>query len=344
MAHVSILACSSLAVAAHLLLGPVALAEPGLQLPPHLQALHIDKAWQITQGRGEIVTAILSSGINLAMADFLGSIALNKGEQGNNRERDGLDNDNNGYIDDVYGADVFDNRRAPWDFRYGSGTYLASLLVGANSNSFAPSGVRGVASGARILPVKVFGESGATQFSALKDGLEYALSRGVKVILLEAVWSGNDDSGVCALIARANLQGTLVVAPAGNTGLPLTKMMDPAACGTDNLVVVAALEDSGKLANFSSYGPQVHVAAPGRAVPGVDSEGKSTTRTGTFVAGALVAGVASLVWSAHPEYSPAQVRQALVLGADDNPDLYGKVLSHGNLNAYKAITVRATVK
>ena len=331
-------------------------AQTGSELPVHLQAIQIEKAWKITRGKPEIVTAILSSGVNLASPEFVGSIALNAGEKGNKREFDGLDNEGNGYIDDLYGADMLDKRRAPWDFRYGSGTYLASLIVGGNATisaaaaypspqvlGTAPLSILGVASGSRFLPIKVQGSSGAAQLSALKDGLEYALLRRAKIVLLEVVWSGRDDFGICEVIARANLQGTLVVAPAGNTGMAVTQTMFPAACGTENLVVAAGLEDSGKLANFSSFGPQVHVAAPGRAVVGVDGEGKATTRTGTFVAGALVAGVASLVWSVHPNYTPAQVKQALVLGADDNPDLYGKVQSRGILNAHKAITVQTTV-
>lgn len=301
--------------------------------------------------------ATVSTGINFRLPSLASAVVNNRGETGQGREEDAIDNDGNGYVDDAYGFDVLGERPRPWDSRLALGTFSASVWVGEAraSSPFGAGAVsfRGFVKGASLIPVRAINAQGLTTLEATRRGLRYAASRGARVIHLEAAlqssagealcetirevgapWRGEPSSGDGELASR----GALVVAPAGNMGREVGDRDFPAACDAENLVIVAATDSSGALARFSSYGAsRVHVAAPGVNISGLDGNGNPTVRTSTNSASALVAAIAGLLAAARPEEGPALLKKRLVLGADDNPALYGKVIAKGQLNAIKAL-------
>jgi|GEM_PF-3677915 len=286
--------------------------------------------------------ASLSTGLGFEVRSLREAVAVNRGETGSGREKDGLDNDANGYADDAFGFDAADNASAPWDSSLALGSFASSLWTANERDVLGRPRFQGFALGAPLVPVRIVDARGLSSITTARVGLRYAALRGVRVIHLDVTFQTSDGQSLCDEIRLAGTRGALVVAPAGNSGGPVTERDFPAACNETNLVVVAATDTSDALAPFSSFGSdRVHVAAPGVAISGLDEKGRTVVRNGTSGASALVAGVALLVANAHPSESPAALKQRLVAGADDNPSLSGKVTSKGRFNAIKALGASA---
>jgi thermitase len=300
----------------------------------------------LVPSREGVVIASVSSGIDFRVASLSSAVVLNGGETGQGREDNGVDDDGNGYVDDPYGFDVLGDSILPSDSKLGLGTFSSSVWLGEKRDDTGDLVFAGFVRGAGLIPVRVLSASGLTSLEATMKGLRYASARGARVIHLEVSLQSSAGEPLCEVIREVGRsapgrRSALVVAPAGNTGFEVGPRSYPAACEADNLVVVAATDSTGALARFSSFGgARVHVAAPGVDVAGLDRGGELTMRTGTGSAAALVTAAAALLAAARPEDSAQVLKKRLVLGADDNPNLYGKVLSQGSLNAMKAYTTK----
>lgn len=272
--------------------------------------LELQKAWQLSKGSSDVTVAILNSGLNYMLEEFNGKIKL--------------DPKNGSYGFDAVN-DVFD----PFD-SFGLGTQEASLVVG---DAF------GVAPSAKIVPIRIFDDSiGSSEFIVSK-GIEYAISRNVKIILLAI--GGRPGNLICESLQHAAQAGILIVAAAGNTAKELTQDDYPTVCKVNNMIVVAASDLEMNLAKYSAFSfKNVHTAAPGEFINTMDHTGSILKARGTSFSTALTAGVAALVMSYNPTYTPAQVKEALIRGVNRSPGLQGKVTSNGVLSAYKAMTVK----
>jgi subtilisin family serine protease len=261
--------------------------------------------------------AVLSTGVNYRLPQLQDKIDLSLSGTGL-------------YPEDNWGADVASMTGNPMD-AMGIGTSVAALIA---------SSEYGVAPGVKIIPVKVTDDIGASDHNIIARGFDYAIARGANIIYLD-VGGGALGEEDCAPILLAEQKNILVVVPAGNGGGEIGSDIFASGCNTDGLLTVAASDDQQNLAYFSSWNPDlIHIAAPGIKVPTLSRDGINTTVSGGSISSALVAGVAALVLSNHPDYSALNVKKALLRSVTHSDSLAGKVQSAGILNAYRALITK----
>jgi hypothetical protein len=261
------------------------------------------EAWASGYTGQGIVVAVLDTGVDRNHADLAGNIWTNAGEIAN----DGLDNDGNGYVDDVYG----------WNFANGNnntldgnrhGTHVAGTIAAAN-NGF---GATGVAYNSRIMPVKVLSDSGSGSYSGVAQGIRYAVDNGADVINM-SLGGGSTDSAVQSALQYASSRGVIVVMAAGNAGAAQPGY--PASSATSWGLAVGAVDSSNQMASFSnragSNSSMRYVTAPGVQVYSTLPNGGYGFLSGTSMAAPHVAGVVALMLSANPNLTDAQVRQII---------------------------------
>jgi subtilisin family serine protease len=333
-------------------------------------------AWDATTGSPETVIAVLDDGVDIAHPDLAANIWTNDGEVPGN----GVDDDGNGYADDVHGWDFGRNDANPSpDPGGGHGTHVAGIIAAVANNG---QGIAGACPGCRIMPLK-FAFDTASEIEAIA----YAIANGADVVNMSYgqtnVWIPAEHRAIAAL-GRA---GILVVASAANSNgdndMYLKADVDgdgrfdydspgfPASYGLSNIVSVAASNDEDKLGyssdcallrgspefpcTFTNYGREsVDLAAPGVDILSTFPGGYEVW-DGTSMAAPLVAGTAGLVKSLHPEYSPSQLRGALMNGAEVKEtlshlhafpglDIRGSFTrTNGRLNALSALTAATAV-
>ena len=290
------------------------------------------KAWQLGQSRKLGVIAILDSGIDLRHPDLQNNLWFNKLELDPN----GLDDDHNGFINDLNGWNFADNTAVVQDDN-NHGTAVAGVLAADAKNG---KGSRGLLENAQLMIVKILDQNGTGTTERAVKGIEYAVNNGAQVI--NASWGGTlFDQVLFDTIQWANDKGVLFVCAAGNE--PKDNDTDdrpiyPASFHIPNVVSVAAHDSIGELASFSSYGKKsVHLAAPGVAVYVPVREGYRFV-DGTSFAAPFVAAASSLLKSFEPNLSPSQLRERLIKNAVPM-DYYTKekLVSAGRLDVFSLL-------
>lgn len=274
-----------------------------------------------------IIVAIVDSGVDMDHPELSGQFWVNEDEVPDN----GVDDDHNGYIDDINGFDLSGDILSfldpqpdndPTD-QNGHGTHLAGL-VAAKWNSY---GIAGVAPNAKIMALKIR-PNALTSISS--QAIIYAVDAGANIINLS--WGSPFESGLLReALAYARTNNVLVCIAAGNSGD--TTRYYPAAF--DSSFVVAASNSDGYLTYFTTYGSHIDIAAPGQDIlslraagtdlyyedePGlriISPDSNLLLADGTSMSSPIVAGAAALLWSYHPEMNVQQIEQLLLMGADD---------------------------
>jgi subtilisin family serine protease len=303
------------------------------------------EAWDIETGSSDIVIAIIDSGIDLTHPDLIENIWVNSDEIPNN----GIDDDNNGYIDDYNGYDYTyeDENYDPLDHN-GHGTVMSGVIAAMTNNEI---GISGITWNCKIMPVKVVDADWRPQGNSILDGIRYAADNGAKVICM--AFAMFQSSSLRNTIDYAHDKGALLVCSAGN--FDNDKKTYPAAY--ENVIAVAGtdhndqrMEDiyeaNGIWVN-SSYGDWVDIAAPGLDIHTTsptyhvtlcDTWGYELNYdilSGTTLAAPVVAGVAALIFSKNPDYSPDKVMAILKANSDPYDSEY--YLGVGRINAYKTL-------
>ncbi|HYV84597.1 MAG TPA: choice-of-anchor D domain-containing protein [Patescibacteria group bacterium] len=287
-------------------------------------------AWDVTVGDPAIVVAVIDTGIDYTHPDLSGSIWTNPGEIPGN----GIDDDGNGYVDDVHGWDFFNDDNDPMD-DHRHGTHVAGIIAAAGNNGL---GVAGVAWNVRLMPIKFLGADGSGTTADAIAAVEYATRNGASID--SNSWGGAGFSqALLDAIDMAGERQILFVAAAGNLASNNdVRRFFPASYDAPNEIAVAATDRNDRLAVFSNYGPlTVGIAAPGvdilSTLPG-EAYGKLS---GTSMATPLVSGVAALLRSVAPGLSAVEVRKRLMDQADRIPGVTGLVAS-GRLNAFRTVS------
>jgi subtilisin family serine protease len=291
-----------------------------------LVAIAAPAAWDVTRGAGVIV-AISDTGIDAAHPDIASRMWTNPGEIPGN----GLDDDGNGFVDDVHGWDFVNDDNDPFDDN-GHGTHVAGTVAASGDNAL---GVVGVAWESSVMAVKGLGAGGSGGHDGLAAGIVYAADNGADVI--NASWGGVGSQLLADTIAAAHAAGVVFVAAAGNGA---SSVADFSPANVHEAIAVAASDHTDQLASFSNFGTKIDVAAPGggdvappsdqpsRSILSLRSSGSQfdtslnvsglyTRLSGTSMAAPHVSGAAALVLAVHPEFKPEQVRQTLRVSADD---------------------------
>ena len=286
-------------------------------------------AWDITRGEGVIV-AVIDTGVDITHPDLQPNLWVNDGEIPGN----GVDDDGNGYVDDVHGYD-FVNRDPDPNDRDSHGTHVAGSVAARGDDGY---GVPGLAYEAKIMSLKFLDGWNGGLSSQAAEAITYAVNNGADVI--NASWGGpGSSSAIRNAIAYARSRGVVFVAAAGNERRNNDSYASyPANYSLDNVIAVAASDRRDRLANFSNYGTsRVHIAAPGVDIVSTVPGRTWDYQDGTSMASPYVAGAAALLKSVAPGLAPSQVRQALMISADEVPSLTSFVAS-GRLNAFAALT------
>jgi len=292
--------------------------------------IHAVAAWDINTRAANIVVAVIDSGIDYTHPDLSANMWRNPGEIPNN----GIDDDNNGYVDDVYGYDFGDDDADPYDDN-GHGTHVAGTIGAVGNNAI---GVTGVAWNVRLMALKFLDDQGSGTEADAVRAIDYAIRMGARII--NASWGGYGYSTILAqAISRAERAGVLFVAAAGNeTNNNDTTPCYPASYPNSNIIAVAATDANDNLAWFSNFGPRtVHIAAPGDSILSTWPNGQYRYLDGTSMAAPHVSGAAALLWALHPDWSYRQVKDQLLQSVDVLSSLQGKILTGGRLNLAKAL-------
>jgi subtilisin len=268
-----------------------------------------------------IIVAVLDTGVDYTHTDLADNIWVNADEIPDN----GIDDDNNGFIDDTTGWDFAYESNTPTDW-YGHGTHVAGIIAGIND----AVGVTGVAYNASIMPVTVIGDywsqDGYEFLADLTDGIYYAVDNGADVINLslgyDPAWFGGLESPAIAAVADAmayaQAEGTVVVMAAGNEYSASPGY--PAAYACDWGISVGACDSEADLANFSNnagFTQLDYVVAPGVEIYStIPWEGDYAYFSGTSMASPYVAGVVALIMAANPDLSAEEIEALLTTTAN----------------------------
>ncbi len=309
----------------------------------YLNKIKVFDAWDSIKVDSNIVIGIVDTGVDYNHEDLKDKIWVNLGESGNDKNgndkrTNGIDDDDNGFIDDWRGWDfvssenpaVGDNDPHPGHIH---GTHVAGVTAAMTNNKI---GIAGIARGAKILPVKIGDDNPfSTSVSNSYEGILYAATMGADVI--NCSWGSESRSEAeMEVLSTATSLGSLIIAAAGNNG-DYTPFF-PAS--HKDVVSVAAVNIDDIKAGFSNYHPTVDISAPGvdilSSIPGNSYE----YLDGTSMASPVVTGVAALVKSRFPDYSPMQLKEQLKASSDNidtlNPYFIGQI-GRGRIDAFKAI-------
>jgi subtilisin family serine protease len=293
--------------------------------------INVKSAWDITKGSTDVVIAVIDSGIDTSHPDLKYRIFKNKNEIPNN----GIDDDNNGYIDDVYGWDFYNNDNTVYDSPSVDehGTHVAGTIAGHSNNDI---GVAGVAPFVKILPIKFLGADGGTVSDAVK-AIEYADSMGAKIS--NNSWGGGNYS--YAIYEAIRNSDSLFVAAAGNDGYNNDYYPTyPASFDLDNILSVAAIDNKGQLAYFSNYGiTSVDVAAPGVNILSTLPDNNYGFYNGTSMAAPHVTGIAALVHTENRDYSVSELKSAILGNTKELDSVKNYVATGGMVDAGMALGI-----
>jgi subtilisin family serine protease len=281
-------------------------------------------AWMHSTGDRRVTVAVIDTGVDYYHPDLADNVWSNPKEIPGN----GLDDDGNGYIDDVHGYDFVSGDGDPMD-DHGHGTHISGTIGAVGNNRI---GVAGVCWTVSIMALKAFDDTGNGDVAATIEAIHYAIQNGARII--NASWGENDKSRALEdVIARATAAGVLFVAAAGNDNSDA--LFYPAAY--PHVVAVAATDAKDRRAKFSNFGSFVAVAAPGDNIYSTLPNNSYGFFSGTSMATPHVSGVAALVLSLHPEFTPDELANVLRNSVDAIvPDKY---IGTGRMSAAAAARV-----
>jgi subtilisin family serine protease len=295
------------------------------------------EAWDITTGSSTVVVGVIDSGVDYTHPDLAANMWVNPGEIPGNS----IDDEGNGYVDDVYGIDTANGDSNPMDDA-GHGTHVSGTIGAVGNNGV---GVVGVNWNVRIMALKFLDENGGGWTDDAIECLDYATmmktTYGVNLKLTSNSWGGGGFSQALEdAIAASGSAGMLFMAAAGNDGTNNDSIPHyPSNYDLDNILAVAATDRNDNLASFSSYGvTSVDLGAPGVSILSTTPGNTYSLYDGTSMATPHVAGAAALLWADDPTLTPQEVRQILFSNVDPVPSLTGRVMTGGRLNVYNALT------
>ena len=290
-----------------------------------------EKAWDIQTGNQELIVAVIDTGVDYNHGDLIKNIWNNDLESNG---KPGVDDDENGYIDDIHGYDFVNQDGDPMD-DHGHGSHCSGTIGAKGDDN---SGIVGVAWNVKIMGVKFLSKDGSGSLEAAIEAIKYATKMGAKV--MSNSWGGGGYSELLKnAIQEANDKGVVFTAAAGNhSGNNDETPSYPASYNIPNVISVAAVDNRGGLANFSCFGRNtVHVAAPGVNVYSSIPRGYDSW-SGTSMATPHVSGVVALLLSQEPGLTPEEVKSRLIKTSKPLVGLKGKVASNGIIDAYLSLT------
>lgn len=321
--------------------------DPMLSQQWAVTVMKLQEAWDVTKGDSTVVIGDVDSGVDWQHQDLSLSIYRNTKEWGSNGElsTNGKDDDGNGLVDDWHGWDFIGTGTAqapvpdnnPMDGALGHGTNTSGCAAATANNGL---GIAGSGYRVKILPVKASGET-SQGIDDGYSGIKYAADMGCRVINCSWGSAGAYSQALQDLINYANAKGALIVGSSGNNLLD-NDVVPHYPSAFDHVLNVGSIESGGGASNWCTYGTSVHVYAPGSSVLTTKKGGSYESPTGTSFSAPLTAGVAALVFSLHPDWTPDQVLKQIRVTSDPfstpaQPKRFGRI------NAFKAVSLNSTL-
>ncbi|MFZ1730316.1 MAG: S8 family serine peptidase [Bacteroidota bacterium] len=320
--------------------------DPRLGTQWAVNVMKLKEAWDVTTGDSTIIIGDVDTGVDWTHEDLSLSIYINPGEYGATGElkNNGIDDDNNGKIDDWHGWDYFGNGtfqspnpdNNPMDGTLGHGTNTSGCAAALANNSL---GIAGSSYRAKILAVKA--STDQTTGVGGYDGILYAAQMGCRVISCSWGGTGDRSQALQDLINDVTDMGALVVGSSGNDPVD-NDYTAHWPSSFSRVLNVGSVESSGASSGWCTFGTSVHTYSPGSGILTTKNGGGYTSPTGTSFSCPLAAGVAALVFSVHPDWTPDQVAAQIRVTSDafDNPATSKRF---GRLNAFKAVSLNTNL-
>src|SRR4051812_13234658 len=297
--------------------------EWGLNNPGNVD-IDAPEAWSVTTGSRSTIVAVIDTEIDLTNPKLVSRLWVNPAASTPRHP--------------MYGWNFVANNGNVQD-QNGHGTHVTGVIAATGSNG---QGVAGIDWHAQIMPLKILDSTGSGSLDAAVTAVYFAVQHGARVI--NASWGSNaPDPALGDAIRYADQHGVVFVNAAGNDGVSNDMVPTyPAAYRTPNMLVVAAVDESGNLASFSNYGPRkVDLAAPGVNIVSTYLKrlGGYATLSGTSMSTPFVTGVVSLLASLHPTWSAEQLIQQVLATTKPLASLAGKTVTGGIIDAAQAVGV-----
>ena len=299
--------------------------------------INAPEAWDLTTGSSQVVVAVIDTGVDYNHPDLAANIWTNPGEVPGN----GIDDDSNGYIDDVHGINAITGTGNPLDDN-NHGTHCSGTIAGAGNNA---AGVAGVNWTAKIIGCKFLDSGGSGYSDDAVECLNYLYTlktrpdNPVDIVLSSNSWGGGGYSQALYDAIDANREaGILFVAAAGNSSADTDTYTNyPSGYFLPNLIAVAATDHTDALASFSNYGRRtVHVGAPGVNVLSTTIGNTYATYSGTSMATPHVSGLAALLKAQSPTRDWKTIKNLILAGGQDKAAVSGKTITGKRIRAADA--------
>jgi len=297
----------------------------------YLEVIKAYEAWDITKSNENIIIGVIDTGTDLVHEDITENLYTNENDQVN-----GIDDDNNGYVDDYIGYDFADDDNDAQADGNQHGTHVSGISSAATNNGI---GIASVGYHAKLSPLKIFTTT-LTASDGSYEAIIYAADNGYDIINLSWGSTGSFSQFNQDIINYAVLEkDVIVIAAAGNSASEI----DFFPASYENVLSVAATDFNDVKAGFSTFSNNVDISAPGVGIYSTQNNNTYNTDNGTSHAAPQVAGVAALVKDVFPEYTAIQVMERIRATADNIYDLpenqpyFGK-LGRGRLNAFRAVS------
>ncbi|MEW6302831.1 MAG: S8 family serine peptidase [Verrucomicrobiota bacterium] len=306
------------------------------------------EGWDVQSTANNIVVAVIDTGARITHEDLAINLWRNPGESGPDllgldKSINGIDDDGNGYVDDVHGINALLGTGFPLD-DHGHGTHVSGIIGAAGNNSV---GIVGVAWRVQLMECKSLDAAGQGSISDAIECINYARAKGAKII--NASWGSYTFTSAALrdAINSTRTAGLLFVAACGNDGNNNdVNPLFPASYDLDNIIAVAATTRTDEKATWSNYGAAtVDLGAPGLDIFSTWNGHDADYRwlSGTSMAAPHVAGVCALVWARNPNETYLQIKNRVLAATDPIPALSGATVSGGRLNLQKALGASGAV-
>ncbi len=318
--------------------------DPAIKQAWGLKKSDAGRAWSISRGSKKVVVAVIDTGIDVNHEDLKNNLWTNAGEsgldsKGKDKAVNGIDDDGNGFIDDVHGWNYVSNNNK-LDDNHGHGTHIAGIIGAEAGNK---KGITGISPDVSIMVLKYY-DPKVPNTDNLKNtiaGIQYAVKMGAHIINYSG--GGTDFSQEeHDAVQSAERKGILFVAAAGNERSNSDEHhYYPADYKLKNIISVTAIDPTTEVLSSSNYGTDtVDIAAPGQNILSCLPNSTYGLMTGTSQATAFVTGAAVLVM-AHKELygSPAEIKKYILATGDSSASLMTKTKTSRQLNLYKALTI-----
>ncbi len=294
------------------------------------------EAWDIRTDASKVIIGVVDTGVDYTHADLNSNMWKNPKEIPGN----GIDDDGNGWIDDVYGIDTCNDDADPMDDHY-HGTHVSGTIGAKGNNGI---GVAGVAWKTNIMALKFLCADGSGFTSDAIEAINYALiikiNNNYSRMILSNSWGGGGYSqALFDAITLAKGLGVLFIAAAGNESMDTDNtIVYPAGFKVDNVISVGATNSNDDQAWFSNYGcSSVDVFAPGESILSTMPNDSYDYLSGTSMATPHISGMAAVIWSNYPGKNWKSIKSALMNSVDQPASMSRLSVSQGRANLYNAL-------